>query len=66
MGRDSNGDPDAPDVCFVCQKELDKGRVWCVMRKAYIPKALYEQEQNEIMYARCEEQEVERMMGVGQ
>ncbi len=25
MGRDSNGDPDAPDVCFFCLSEED---VW--------------------------------------
>ena len=27
-GRDSNGDPDAPDLCFLCRKEGDRGRVF--------------------------------------
>lgn len=28
MGRDSNGDPDAPDMCFLCRKEMERRRVW--------------------------------------
>lgn len=24
-GRDGNGDPDAPDLCFVCRKEAERG-----------------------------------------
>lgn len=25
-GKDANGDPDAPDLCFVCRKEGERGR----------------------------------------
>lgn len=25
-GRDANGDPDAPDLCFLCREEGRKGR----------------------------------------
>jgi len=27
-GRDANGDPDAPDLCFICRKEESRGRTW--------------------------------------
>lgn len=27
-GTDANGDPDAPDLCFVCRKEGERGRVY--------------------------------------
>jgi hypothetical protein len=36
VGRDSNGDPDAPDYCFICRKESTRGRVYDVKRKAYV------------------------------
>jgi hypothetical protein len=26
VGRDANGEPDAPDLCFLCRKESDRGR----------------------------------------
>lgn len=26
IGRDSNGDPDAPDFCFFCRKRLEERR----------------------------------------
>lgn len=25
-GKDANGDPDAPALCFICRKENEKGR----------------------------------------
>ena len=27
-GQDSNGDPDAPDLCFLCRREGVKGKVF--------------------------------------
>ena len=27
-GKDSNGDPDAPVLCFFCRKEATRNRVW--------------------------------------
>ena len=34
-GRDSNGDPDAPCMCFLCRKEGERGRVWDRAAGAY-------------------------------
>jgi hypothetical protein len=36
-GRDSNGDPDAPDLCFICRKEGERGRFfdWKLQRYVY-------------------------------
>lgn len=28
VGRDANGDPDAPDLCFLCRREASRGRAW--------------------------------------
>jgi hypothetical protein len=25
VGRDYNGDPDAPDLCFICRKKAERG-----------------------------------------
>jgi hypothetical protein len=36
MGRDSNGDPDAPDMCFLCRKEWERQRAWCHKREKYV------------------------------
>jgi hypothetical protein len=36
-GRDSNGDPDAPDLCFICRKEAEKFRCWSHKAGKYIP-----------------------------
>lgn len=27
-GKDSNGEPDAPDLCFICRKEAARERVY--------------------------------------
>jgi hypothetical protein len=35
MGRDSNGDPDAPDLCFICRKEASRSRAYNHTSKAY-------------------------------
>jgi len=36
VGRDYNGDPDAPELCFICRKESAKGRVYDSKLKRYI------------------------------
>jgi len=46
-GRDSNGDPDAPDLCFLCRKENERGRIWDTKRNAYVPEALFFGEKDE-------------------
>ena len=43
-GRDANGDPDAPDVCFLCRKEYARGKVYSFNYKKYISIAQYEYE----------------------
>jgi hypothetical protein len=35
MGRDSNGGPDAPDLCFVCRKEGERGRLYDTLSQRY-------------------------------
>ena len=35
-GRDSNGDPDAPDLCFLCRAENARGRSFDRARGRYI------------------------------
>lgn len=35
-GRDSNGDPDAPDLCFLCRREAKKGRVYSARHTGYV------------------------------
>lgn len=40
MGRDANGDPDAPDMCFLCRREWERGRrVYDRTRACYVPLA---------------------------
>lgn len=37
VGHDSNGEPDSPDLCFVCRVEWDRnGRVYDVARGRYV------------------------------
>lgn len=36
-GKDGNGEPDAPDLCFVCRKENAKGRTFDREKKKYVP-----------------------------
>lgn len=36
MGRDANGDFDSPDMCFLCRKELQRGKVWSNQDNKYI------------------------------
>lgn len=40
VGHDANGDPDAPDLCFLCRSEGERGRSWCPKRQAYAPSAV--------------------------
>jgi hypothetical protein len=35
-GRDANGDPEAPDLCFLCRKESERGRVYDHSRQMYV------------------------------
>lgn len=35
-GRDSNGDPDVPDLCFLCRVEGAKGRVYSFVHQRYM------------------------------
>jgi hypothetical protein len=57
-GRDAAGDPDAPDLCFLCRKELERGRSYCGRRKCYIPNTVLRSEElerfmeNELRWAR--------------
>lgn len=42
-GRDSNGEPDAPDLCFICRKQGERGKVWSFKYKKYVPQpSIYE------------------------
>lgn len=34
-GRDGNGEPDAPDLCFICRKEHEKGRFFSKEKNRY-------------------------------
>jgi hypothetical protein len=36
-GRDSNGDADSPDLCFLCRKMGERGKVWSSKEKRYVP-----------------------------
>lgn len=42
VGRDYNGDPDAPSLCFICRKEWERKRVYDRYKKRYVP---YEEEE---------------------
>lgn len=46
VGCDSNGDPDAPDLCFICRVEWQRDRrVWSVKHNRYVPEEfLYDDE----------------------
>ena len=35
-GRDANGDPDAPDMCFLCRQEYSRNRVYSHKYNKYI------------------------------
>lgn len=36
VGRDANGDADAPDMCFICRKEMSRGKFWSSQDNKYI------------------------------
>lgn len=36
VGKDSNGEPDAPDYCFLCRKENARGRRWSNKVNGYV------------------------------
>lgn len=35
-GKDSNGDPDAPDLCFICRKMGERRKVWSFKQNRYV------------------------------
>jgi hypothetical protein len=35
-GRDYNGDPDSPDLCFLCRREGERGKFYDHKLKKYI------------------------------
>jgi CRISPR/Cas system-associated protein Cas10 (large subunit of type III CRISPR-Cas system) len=41
-GHDSNGDPDAPDLCFICRKEAERGKFFNRETNRYQYPALYD------------------------
>lgn len=42
MGRDDNGDPDAPDMCFICIKEAERGKFFNLKENRYMyPEDIY-------------------------
>ena len=45
-GKDSNGDPDAPDLCFLCRMEGVKGRVYDVARQQYVDQRFKEAQED--------------------
>lgn len=36
VGRDLNGDLDAPDVCFICEREHSRGRIFSASVGKYV------------------------------
>ena len=38
-GRDANGEPDAPDLCFLCRKQHAEGRAYDKATGTYVPYA---------------------------
>jgi hypothetical protein len=36
VGVDGNGEPDAPDLCFLCRKEAERGRIFDTRTKRYV------------------------------
>lgn len=45
-GKDYNGDPDAPELCFICRKESARGRIFNLELHRYesIHSVLYQEE----------------------
>lgn len=43
-GRDSDGVPDSPDLCFLCRKEGERGRVFDLKLKKYVDARIYEED----------------------
>ncbi len=52
VGKDSNGDPDAPDYCFLCRKENARNRHWSAKVKGYVPNHLEDQDIVEVVAIR--------------
>ena len=36
VGRDANGSPDAPDLCFLCRKENERGKSFDTKQGRYV------------------------------
>lgn len=43
-GRDANGVPDAPDLCFLCRKEGERGKVFDRKLQRYVYVTMYGEE----------------------
>lgn len=39
MGRDANGDADAPDMCWVCRRQSQRGKVFSKKAGGYVSQA---------------------------
>lgn len=46
VGRDYNGDPDAPDMCSICRKQGERGYVWNSKVKGYVHHTLNDNDLN--------------------
>jgi hypothetical protein len=42
VGKDADGEPDAPGLCFICRKEMERGRLWASSCQAYVPFRMWE------------------------
>jgi len=52
VGRDANGSPDAPDLCFICRVEHGRGRAFDPKRQAYVSYQQLEAEAEEADHQR--------------
>lgn len=41
VGRDYNGDPDAPDYCFICRKESQRNKYYSKKHNKYMYFTIY-------------------------
>jgi len=39
MGRDANGEPDAPDVCWLCRRQEERGKVFDRKAGCYVSRS---------------------------
>ena len=41
MGTDVDGTPDGPDMCFICRKEMERGRLYDSRTGKYVKGVTY-------------------------